>query len=341
MHVVTSGIAYKIQYPNKSLQMSLLLLGEQGTGKSFVGNVVKRVIDGDRLAGMVVAANSDLLAKADKFLLGSIAESLVTYVDEAKRNRDGSSMVKLINRGGILQTQNKYEPLKQVAFNGLVIYITNEIINLGDIDSQDRAIFCTRSVDRQTMNQQLILPNPPGWAELVLAIKRFIRSFDERWKTRRCAPICFTSSPPTRPARRRSRASSIPLAAMPTSLRPPRRRAACDPHVVERGGLQGKWNQCWDEEDGIAWLLDRYGGRTGAPSRDMPNGARFISALQKAGLFSRWNGMMRPLIPWGTAIEMVRQKTGLDVSPVRQPTVEECDDTLPDSKLILPPPRKF
>ena len=116
MHVITSGIAYKIQYSNKSLQMSLLLLGEQGTGKSFVGNVVKRVIDGDRLAGMVVAANSDLLAKADKFLLGSIAESLVTYVDEAKRNRDGSSMVKLINRGGILQTQNKYEPLKQVAF---------------------------------------------------------------------------------------------------------------------------------------------------------------------------------------------------------------------------------
>ena len=128
---------------------------------------------------MVVAANSDLLAKADKFLLGSIAESPVTYVDEAKRNRDGSSMVKLINRGGILQTQNKYEPLKQVAFNGLVIYITNEIINLGDIDSQDRANICTRSVDRQTMNQQSILPNPPGWSELVLGIKRFIRSFDE------------------------------------------------------------------------------------------------------------------------------------------------------------------
>jgi hypothetical protein len=303
---------------------------------------VKRMIDGDRLAGMVVAASSDLLAKADKFLLGSIADSLITYVDEAKRNRDGSSMVKLINRGGILQTQNKYEQLKQVAFNGLMIYITNEIINLGDIDSQDRAIFCTRSVDRQTMNQQLILPNPPGWADLVLAIKRFVQSFDELLEDSQVRSHLlhfFATYPVDKEAIETIEHSSGGDADVVEATASKERLAIRT--FVERGGLQTKWNRCWYEEEAAEWLTERYGGKIGAPSRDMPSSARFISALLKSDLFVRWNGMMRPLVPWGAAIQMVRDKTGLDVSPVRQPSPEECEDTLPESKLILPAPRKF
>jgi hypothetical protein len=176
----------------------------------------------------------------------------------------------------------------------------------------------------------------------VLAIKRFIRSFDELLEDPqvRSHLLHFFATYPASKEEIESIEHSSGGDADIVEATASKERLAIRT-FVERGGLQAKWNQCWDEEDGIAWLLDRYGGRTGAPSRDMPIGARFISALQKAGVFSRWNGMMRPLIPWGTAIEMVRQKTGLDVSPVRQPTAEECEDTLPDSKLILPPPRKF
>jgi hypothetical protein len=344
MHLLTSALSYKVNNPRASLQQSFLILGDQGTGKSSFVNFVKLILDGERkLSGMVAFIDPNLVKQSNRFVVGTMMRSLVNFVDEAAPNAEGTAMLKLLNRGGVMQYDIKHKGAEQGEMNGLMIYAANPLMNLSDIDSQDRAIFVVRSVDAETMNMQLVMPNPPSWKELMKTVKAFVKELFELMEDEAVRSHFLHFLATYQAASKEdiediehSSGSDVEVIEATASLH---RRLIRT--YVERGGITEKWNYAWYEEDITEWVCERISRRGSTLAKDSGVADRFRAELLKHRIYKRHKGMFWPLVPQGTAARIVRENMHLVIHPTHEFTDEECRDALPEAEVKLPPPRKY
>jgi len=153
MDWIKKWIAWTIKHPEIKQQIALIVMGGQGTGKSFFGNRFMPALMGPMLAG---AASSKVLE--GNFAIAPFEGKMFTFIDEAKFNKGtGIEEIKNIIRNVRVSGQKKFEDARTYSIYSRIMMASN-VVNIGasQKDFQDRAMFYVRAHDKESkgMNEQ-------------------------------------------------------------------------------------------------------------------------------------------------------------------------------------------
>lgn len=136
--------AWTFQNPGDKQQIAWVVVGEQGIGKSWIGDVWTRAMMGN-LWG---SAASKIME--NDFNVGPFINKMFVFIDEAKfHNEQGVDAVKKLIRGVDVPGMEKFQEARNYRLFARLMFASNRLdIGVGQANTTDRALFYTRAYDR-------------------------------------------------------------------------------------------------------------------------------------------------------------------------------------------------
>lgn len=145
MEWVKQWVAWIFQHPGIKQQIAWVVVGGQGVGKSYFGNVFMQRLLTQRLWG--TAAPSII---EGKFNVGPFKDKMFVFIDEAKFHSEaGTDEIKKLIRNTDVAGQEKFEEARDYRIFARMMFASNRFdVNIGQKDVRDRALFYTRAYDK-------------------------------------------------------------------------------------------------------------------------------------------------------------------------------------------------
>lgn len=144
---VKKWLAWTFQHPADKQQIAWVVVGGQGVGKSFFGNILLPAIFGP-LWGSTSASIID-----QKFNVGPFINKMMVFVDEVKfHNESGTDEVKKLIRNVDVAGMEKFGEGRNYKIYSRIMFASNRFdMSIGQSSVIDRALFYTKARDRKSM----------------------------------------------------------------------------------------------------------------------------------------------------------------------------------------------
>lgn len=172
---VKDWIAWTFQRPGTKQQIAWVVVGDQGVGKSWVGNVFMQA-----LMGPLWGSASPKIMDSD-FVVGPFLNKMFVFIDEAKFHSEaGTDEIKKLIRSVDISGAEKFMDARNHRLFSRVMFASNRLdMNIGQANTNDRALFYTRTYDREFLHKSET--EFRSWAE---TLKPFFDEFSELMKRR-------------------------------------------------------------------------------------------------------------------------------------------------------------
>ncbi len=172
---VKEWLSWTFQHPGDKQQIAWCVIGEQGIGKSWIGNIFMRSMMG----GLWGAAAPKVLE--GEFNIGPFKDKMFVFIDEAKfHNEQGVDEIKKLIRGVDVPGMEKFQEARDYRIFSRIMFASNRLdLGIGQANTTDRALFYTRAYDRDY--KKMTEMQFRGWAE---TLKPFFVEFTELMKQR-------------------------------------------------------------------------------------------------------------------------------------------------------------
>lgn len=168
---IKKWLAWMFQNPGTKQQIAWVVVGEQGTGKSWVGEVLIPAMVGTALWG---AASPKVVDGA--FAVEPFINKMFVFVDEAKFSNDVAvDEIKKLIRSSNVPGAEKFESSRTYRIFARLMFASNRYdIGLGQANMIDRALFFTKTYDREFLEMSEM--DFRRWAE---TLKPFFEEFTQ------------------------------------------------------------------------------------------------------------------------------------------------------------------
>jgi len=145
---VKDWVGFTIQRPGDKQQIAWIVVGGQGTGKSWFGNVFLPAIMGN-LAGSATPSSI-----GEKFSISPFLNKMLIFIDEAKFSGTSSvDDVKKLIRNTNIAGEEKFANARDYRVYARLMMASNRLdVNAGQAGTVDRALFYTRAYDGDHLN---------------------------------------------------------------------------------------------------------------------------------------------------------------------------------------------
>lgn len=140
-------LAWTLQHPADKQQIAWVMVGAQGVGKSFIGNVFFKALFG----ALWGSASPNIIDQ--KFNVGPFIDKMMVFVDEAKfHNESGTDEVKKLIRSTDVPGMEKFGEGRNYSIYSRMAFASNRLdMSIGQSSVLDRALFFTKTVDKKYM----------------------------------------------------------------------------------------------------------------------------------------------------------------------------------------------
>lgn len=314
---IKKWIAWTFQHPGSKQQIAWVVVGGQGVGKSFFGNVFMRAIMGSRLWGTASPSIIDT-----KFNVAPFKDKMFVFIDEAKfHGESGTDEIKKLIRNTDISGQEKFEDARDYRIFARIMFASNRFdMNIGQRDVRDRALFYTRAYDKDHLALGEL--EFRSWTE---TLKPFFEKFGEMLQDEKVARHLvryFMDLPCSKSEVESIRYSSSSDPDIIASNMTWTRRIA--KAIIESGWLAA-------EDLDITYpftrqqIMTRVSEECKSQGMKEVQGARVLAEFQEMGLINQYidekTGVRahRFIFKWGTLMEAFTTATGVDLDPYRQP----------------------
>lgn len=137
-------IAWIIQHPGDKQQIAPVIVGGQGVGKSWLGNIFMKAVFGP-LWGVA----SPKVLEGD-FVVSPFKDKMFVFIDEAKfSSEQGVEEIKKLIRGVDVPGMEKFMDARSYRLFARIMFASNRMdVNVGQANVRDRALFYTRAYDK-------------------------------------------------------------------------------------------------------------------------------------------------------------------------------------------------
>lgn len=145
---IKQWFAWTFQHPGQKQQIAWVLVGGQGVGKSFIGNVFSKALMGKLWGGASPSAIDG------KFSVEPFIDKMLTFIDEAKFHSEvGTDEIKKLVRSIDISGQEKFGSSRDYRIFSRIIFASNRFdMNISQSNVRDRALFYTRAYDKDYLN---------------------------------------------------------------------------------------------------------------------------------------------------------------------------------------------
>lgn len=145
---IKKWFAYTIKRPGDKQQIAWVVVGGQGVGKSWIGNIFA-----NRLFGNMWGSASPKVLESD-FVVSPFIDKMFVFIDEAKFHSEAATdEIKKMIRSVDVPGAEKFENAKNHKIYARVMFASNRFdMNIGQANVRDRALFYTRAYDRDHLN---------------------------------------------------------------------------------------------------------------------------------------------------------------------------------------------
>jgi hypothetical protein len=142
-------IAWTVQFPGQKQQIAPVLVGGQGVGKSFFGNVFLEQLFQNQWG----SASPKILEGA--FSVEPFINKMFVFIDEAKFYSEASTdEIKKLIRADRLGGAEKFQSARTYRIFARVVFASNRFdMNIGQQNMQDRALFYIKTYDKDYLNK--------------------------------------------------------------------------------------------------------------------------------------------------------------------------------------------
>ena len=167
---IKQWLAWIIQHPGDKQQIAWAVVGGQGVGKSFIGNVFCNAIFG-RLHGMVSGKSI-----GERFSISSFVGKIFVFADEVKFKSTGAvDEIKLLIRNVRQHGELKGIDSRDYNLYARLMFASNNMnVKLSESNRTDRALFYTKAYTPEFMNISQV-----AFQEWALLHKPFFDEFSE------------------------------------------------------------------------------------------------------------------------------------------------------------------
>jgi hypothetical protein len=168
-------VAWTFQHPAVKQQVSPVIIGGQGVGKSFFGNTFIPAL----MQTLWGTASPKILEGT--FAIEPFVGKMCVFIDEAKFHSESSTdeikkLIRNVNVGGA----EKYQNARNYRIFARVIFASNKFdINIGQANVQDRALFYIKAYDKDHL-----LMDASEFRNWAVTLKPFFDEFDALLKRR-------------------------------------------------------------------------------------------------------------------------------------------------------------
>lgn len=168
-------IAYTFQRPGDKQQIAWVVIGEQGVGKSWIGNVFMKSLMGN-LWGTASPKVMD-----GNFSIEPFVDKMFVFIDEAKfHSEQGVDEIKKLIRSVDVPGAIKFESSRNHQLFSRLMFASNRLdLGIGQSNTADRALFYTRAYDRDF--KKMTEMQFRAWAE---TLKPFFVEFTDMMQRR-------------------------------------------------------------------------------------------------------------------------------------------------------------
>lgn len=313
-------IAWIFQNPGRKQQIAWVVLGGQGVGKSFFGNVFMRALLTERLWG---SASPKILDQ--KFTISPFKDKMFVFIDEASFHGNAGAVdeVKKLIRNTEMNGMEKFEEARDYRIFARLMFAANRFdINISDRDVRDRALFYSKAYSEKHMAMTEI--EFRKWAE---TLKPWFDEFEELLKERANLEHYiryFMDMEVTRHELESIKHSSSNDADVAAGNMSWARRITKT--IVESGWIAADdlaWEVPFDQRMLAARVLQECKDQ-GMPTI-RPDGVR--QELERANLiemvtFPGGNKAYRSIYKWGETLHRFTESSSLELTPYREPNPE-------------------
>jgi hypothetical protein len=156
---IKKWVAWTFQHPGDKQQIALVVVGGQGVGKSWFGNVFMPA-----LMGSLWGSASPKVLEGD-FNIGPFKDKMFVFIDEAKFHSEaGTDEIKKLIRGVNVPGMEKFQEARNYRLFCRLMFASNRLdMNIGQTNVRDRALFYTRAYDKDHLSLDEM--SFRGWAE--------------------------------------------------------------------------------------------------------------------------------------------------------------------------------
>lgn len=141
---IKQWIAWIFQNPGSKQQIAWVVVGEQGIGKSWIGNIFMKA-----LMGNMWGSASPKVLDGD-FNIGPFKDKMFVFIDEAKfHSEQGVEEIKKLIRGVDVPGMEKFAEARNYRLFSRIMFASNRLdMGIAQVNVRDRALFYTRAYDR-------------------------------------------------------------------------------------------------------------------------------------------------------------------------------------------------
>lgn len=168
-------MAWTFQKPGDKQQIAWVVVGEQGIGKSWIGNIFMRA-----MMGSLWGSASPKVMEGD-FVIGPFLNKMFVFIDEAKFHSEvGVDEIKKLIRGVDVPGAEKFQDARNYRLFARLMFASNRMnMNIGQANVRDRALFYTRAYDRDF--KRMTEADFRSWAE---TLKPWFQEFTDLMQQR-------------------------------------------------------------------------------------------------------------------------------------------------------------
>ena len=176
MNWVKEWLAWTFQFPGDKQQIAWCVIGEQGIGKSWLGNIFMR-----SMMGSLWGSAAPKVLEGD-FNIGPFKDKMFVFIDEAKfHNEAGVDEIKKLIRGVDVPGMEKFQEARNYRLFSRIMFASNRLdLGIGQANTTDRALFYTRAYDRE--HKRMTEMQFRAWAE---TLKPFFLEFTKLMQQRK------------------------------------------------------------------------------------------------------------------------------------------------------------
>jgi hypothetical protein len=146
---IRQWLAWTVQFPGQKQQIAPVLIGGQGVGKSFFGNVFLEQLFQNQWG----SASPKILEGT--FSVEPFINKMFVFIDEAKFYSEASTdEIKKLIRADRMGGSEKFQSARTYRIFSRVVFASNRFdMNIGQQNTQDRALFYIKTYDKDFMNK--------------------------------------------------------------------------------------------------------------------------------------------------------------------------------------------
>jgi hypothetical protein len=324
-------IAWTIQFPAVKQQVSPVIIGGQGIGKSFFGNT------------FIPALMQTLWGTAaPKILEGTFAVEpfvgkMCVFIDEAKFHSESSTdeikkLIRNVNVGGA----EKFQNARNYRIFARVLFASNKFdINIGQANVQDRALFYIKAYDRDHL-----LMDASEFRNWAVTLKPFFDDFDALLKQRTVREHYmhyFSTIPVDRHYLENTNLSSSADSEIVASNMSWARRIA--KYIIEDGRIVE------DQDITMPFTLQDLGKRVSEVCKDLGmssvHGQRVMAEFKETDLLEPYSEAGRNYWRFRWKLGTLTEKYGQAISVVLEPRFQFTDDDKGPNDTTIAKPKNW